>query len=302
MNILVLFSYGSLTSMDEVPDFYRDIYHGHAKDTDIARGTETYRSYGMPDPLGSNMRRIKRALVQRLENETGEEWISIIANRHTSPTIEEAAKKCAELDPKRIVTLSLNPFDSLTGNTVYARKFENELRKINAADALIHAPALCENRQFIEVLTDRAQTALDWLPGNVRSEAELVFTLHSKPGVPKAHQKMITQYETVAEEVSKALGVNAYHLAYRSGRPAPERWLGPDVLDVVEELHKQKVPAVLFIEVLSVVQNLEAVHEVTTGAVGRAREYGMEAVQSEYLNDSADFVEMLGGHLLEAIG
>lgn len=299
MNILVLFSYGSLKTIDDVSGFYHDIFHGHATESHIATGVERYESIGMADPLGANTTRIGRALIKRLQKETGGIWDIFIANHHSIPSIETVAKECVLLNPQRIVTFGLTPFDSVTGNTAYEKKFKKIFRSKNNTTQLIHVPPYCENEQFIEVITDRAKTALTWLPAIVHSDAEIIFTVHSMPGIAKVHQKMINQYERLAEKIAIGLGIERYHRAYRSGQPAPQRWLGPDVLDVISSIAKRDVPAIIFIEVLSVIENMEVIQEITRDAIEKARTLGMEAVQSEYLNDSIDFVEVLVDHVLK---
>jgi ferrochelatase len=297
MNILVIFSYGSVTSIDEVAGFYNDIYHGTATDENIANGIRTYDAYGMADPLAANSRRVGRALAKKLAKETGEPWKSYIANHHTDPSIQRVAEICIDLNPKRIATFSLTPFDSLTGSNAYEKRFRKHFRAKNTETKLIPIPPFSNNESFIEVMTNRAQTAFEWLPHDLHDQVEVVFTAHSKPGTPKAHQQMITEYETLAKKITASLPVNNYHVTYRSGKPLPERWLGPDVLDVIDKLHEKGVQALLFIEALSVIENHEAIQEVTKDAVGKAKELGMAAVQSEFLNDSADFVDTLFEHI-----
>lgn len=297
MNILVLFSYGSLRKIDDVAGFYTDIYHGHATESDIASGIELYESIGKADPLGANTTRIGQALTNKLMNETGEEWQLFIANHHAIPSIETVAEKCAELNPKQLVTFSLTPFHSVTGSNAYEKKFTNIFRATNSTTTLVHIPPYCGNELFVEALTDRAQTAHDWLPADVSGDVEIIFTVHSMPGVPAVHQKMIDQYGLLAKKIATSLHIDNYHLAYRSGN-SKQRWLKPDVLDVVSEVAKRDVRAVLFIEALSVIENMEVIQEITKDAINKSRELGMKAVQSEYLNDSIDFIEALEDHLL----
>ena len=300
MNILVLFSYGSLTTLDDVSAFYQDIYHGKATDEVINKATKNYESLGVPDSLGANTKRIGRALIKRLAVETGETWEVFIANHHSRPSIETIAEQCAKLNPKKVATFGLTPFHSVTGNVAYAKKFSRIFRTTNESTELVHIKPFCENEAFIRVMIDRAKTAYNWLPEKMREDTEIIFVAHSMPGLPKVHEKMIKQYQTLARKIAAGVGIEAYHIAYRSRNPK-HRWLGPDVLDVINQLNARKVPAVIFIEVLSVVENLEAIQEVTRDAVDKAREYGIKAVQTEFLNDSTDFVEALGDHIWECL-
>lgn len=297
MNILVLFSYGSLRTIDDVAGFYNDIFHGRATVSDITAGGQRYESYGMTDPLGSHTKRIGLALTKRFMLETGEEWEVFIGNHHAIPSIETVAKKCAQMNPKRVVTFGLTPFNSITGNDAYERTFRKHLLAENKNTPLIHIPPYCEHELFIKVLTDRVKTARDWLSATVRNDAEIIFTMHSMPGIPKAHEKMIKQYERLTSKVATSLEIKDYHLAYRSGQPE-QRWLEPDVLDVVAKLGERSVPAIVFVEVLSVIENMEVIQEITQEAIEKAQKLGIKAVQSEYLNDSIDFIEALEDHTL----
>lgn len=300
MNILVLFSYGSLRSIDKVAGFYDDIFHGHATEEDIMTGVQKFDSIGMADPLGANTTRIGRALIKRLMKETGEEWKVFIGNRHAQPSIEYVAQTCAKMSPKRVVTFGLTPFDSVTGNSAYEKKFKKHFLSENDRTELIHVTPYAEHEPFVDVLIDRAKTARNWLSSSIRDEAEFVFTVHSLPGIPAVHQKMISQYEEIAKKIAISLKVKDYHIAYRSGHP-DQRWLEPDVLDVISDLAKNDVPAIVFIEVLSVIENMEVLQEITGDAINKAKNLGIKAVQSEYLNDSIDFVEALEEHVLKSV-
>lgn len=85
MNILILLSYGSLRT---IADFYNDIFHGHATEANIEASIRHYESIGMTDPLGANTNRIGRAMIKRLEKETGEHWKFFIANHYAQPAIK----------------------------------------------------------------------------------------------------------------------------------------------------------------------------------------------------------------------
>lgn len=298
MNVLVLFSYGSLRTIDDIPSFYQDIYHGHATREDIQQAIDTYRWYGKADPLGTHTYRIGRALQKKLELQTKEPWQFFVANRHASPSIREVAEMCHAMKPKRILSLSLTPYDSITGNQAYVKEFKKHLQAKDNQLVLRHIRPFYDHRLFVEACIDRVLTAKQWLSESSRTEAEIVFTMHSMPGLPEAHARTIQQYEQLVKSIAKGANVSNYHLAYRSGNPE-QRWLEPDVLDVVETLKNRNVPAVIFVETLSVIENMEVNQEITKNAIEKARQLGIEAVQSEYLNDSIDFIEALENHVWE---
>lgn len=296
MNILVLFSYGSLYSLDDIPFFYDDIFHGHATKEHIHAAVQTYENFGKADPLGAHTNRIGRALIKRLEEKSGQRWTMFVANHHAKPSIEEVAVMCKDLQPERVVTLHLTPFHSVTGKQAYEKKFQKHFLNDLNPSQLIHIPSFSRHQMFIDVLVDRVDTALHWLREDVREEAEIIFTMHSLPGVPEAHRKTIDQYEQLAQEIAHCTGVKHYHLAYRSGNPH-QRWLKPDVLDVIYQREESGVRAIVFVEVLSIIENMEVIQEITKEALHTARALHIQAVQSEYLNDSADFIDALESHL-----
>lgn len=57
----------------------------------------------MADPLGANTNRIGRAMIKRLEKETGEHWKFLIANHHAQPSIETTEKNALALMQKELL-------------------------------------------------------------------------------------------------------------------------------------------------------------------------------------------------------
>lgn len=221
-----------------------------------------------------------------------------IANNYARPSIPTVAKECAAMKPKKVVTFTVTPFDSVSGNTAYEKEFTEHFQATANTAELIHVPPFADDDLFVDVFLDRVETAYHWLAESVRADAEIIFTVHSRPGTPKDHQKMIEQYERLALKVADSLAIKNYHLAYRSGNPHRE-WLAPDVMDLVSELHRKEVPAIVFVEALSVVSNMEVLQEITQDAIETTQDLGIVAIQSEYLNDSADFVLALFHYLLQ---
>lgn len=302
MNAIILFSYANLHSIDDIEPFYHHIFHGNVKEDSVARGRHMYESVGTCDPLASNTRRIGEALVRRLKESTGEQWTFYIGNKHIAPFISDAVQACLKDGAKRIVTLGLTPFASRTGTEVYERKVVQVLDNQGYSHIPVkHISPFFNDEMVIDVLSSRLNDAINWLPECVRDQAEVIFTAHSMPGRPEAHQVFIDQYTILAQRLIETTEMSSYHLAYRSQGAHPQIWLEPNVLDVIKQIGENNGQAVVICELLSVIANAEAISELGEDSKHLANQLGMDFVQTEYLNDSDDFMQALFQHVFHEV-
>jgi len=302
MNALILFSYGSIESIDEIAAFYDHLTYGNATRERIDKGVRLFKSIGTVDPLASVTKRIGRALVSRLKLETEEDWTYYIGNKHISPFVEDAVRECVEDGASNIYTLSLTPLYSKTGTRVYELAVAKALHQLGREDVrLTHIPVLYGNDAFVRLLADRLTDAVQWLPRDLQDDAEIIFTSHSMPGNRETQADFIRQYESLAAGIIDKSPVKNYRLAYRSATPGKQPWLEPDILDCLREVKEEGKKAVVVSELLSVIENAEAIQEVGRDAKELAHSLGMEFVQTEYVNDSHDFIEVLVNHLMETV-
>lgn len=302
MNALILFSYANIHSIDDVKPFYKHIFHGNVKESSLQRGMKMYRSLATCDPLAPNTERIGKSLIRRLKQLTGEEWQFYIGNKHIEPFVEDAVKQCLKDGARRIVTLALTPFYSRTGIEMYEKEVIKNLKKQNAENiSLLHIPPFYYDPNIIDVFSDRLQHAIHWLPKSLRNEANVIFTAHSMPGRPEAHQVFIQQFKTLSERLIATTAINKYYLAYRSQGDYPQIWLEPNVLSVIKNIAKNGGKAIVVCELLSVIANAEAITELNVESKTLAEDLGMYYVQTEYLNDSDDFLTALSQYVFQKL-
>lgn len=296
MNALILFNYGSLHSLDDVTPFYKHVLHGHVTEEFLEKGYELFRSLGTADPLTSISRRAGREIAAILERNTGEQFKVYFGNKHSAPLIKEATAQAVADNAKEIMTLTLSPLHSKTGVRVYEQSVRNTLRKLNAEHIpLTHVSGYYDDERFMNVMVDRLRTAIRWFPQSIRQQSEIFFTVHSMPGTAETHQEFIAQYEYLATNLIEMAGWKGpYHLAYRSGGPSDQKWLGPDILTAVMDASVRKKRGIISCELLSITRNAEVIQEVGREAQQLAHSLGMDFVQTEYLDDSTDFINMLG--------
>lgn len=299
MQAIILFSYSSIQSIDDIKPFYDHLTYGQATSATYERGLRLFHSIGKADPLGLVTRRIGRALVSRLEHETEEKWRFYIGTKHSSPFVEDAVKQALQDGANRIYTLSLTPLYSKTGTRVYERTVVNTVEKLDKRGIdMTHIPALYHQDPLSDLLADRLENAIHWLPRELRDEAEIIFTSHSMPGNEKTQHDFIRQFEGLATNIIEKSSLKSYRLAYCSATSGKQPWLGPDILDVVRQVKKEGKRAVIVSELLSIIENAEAIQEIGRDAKKLAHSLDMAFVQTEYLNDSFDFVQFLVDYVL----
>lgn len=293
MNALLLFSYANINSMDDIESFYMSLSHGSVSKETLNNGKNMFQSLGTSDPLGTNTRRIGKALTEKLQQITGETWKYYIGNKHIYPFVDDAIDQCVKDGVEQIFTLSLTPFYSRTGTEFYEKQAVKALQKRSQYVKITHVTPFYQHASFVNVMQNRLSDAIHWLPKQLREEAVVIFTAHSMPGTEKAHMNFIRQYQSLAQTLAATTKLKEYFLAYRSRGSQPERWLEPDVLDVIKDIASTGVKAVIVCELLSVIANAEAVRELGSDAKKTAYKHGMFFVQTEYVNDSYDFINAL---------
>jgi len=93
--------------------------------------------------------------------------------------------------------------------------------------------------------------------------------------------------------VAERAGLERWSFAFQSESATGEPWLGPDIVDHLDELHGQGVKKVLVAPVGFVSDHLEILWDIDVEAREKAAELGLELDRIESLNDDPAFVRAL---------
>ena len=275
---VVLMAYGSPERLEDVPAYYADIRGGrpiapeHLDDL-VAR----YRSLGVEthNPLNAITERTRSALERELGTPV------FTGMKHWHPRIADAAERALAGGADTIVGLVLAPHYSRLSIAGYREQLE---RAIDARADLRFVDSWHDFPPFVELLAERVRA----------THRHVVFTAHSLParvlqeGDPYQEQL----YET-ARLVAEEAGISEWSFSYQSASPTGEPWLGPDILDHLDDLHAQGVTAVLVCPVGFVSDHLEIRWDIDVEAQERARELGMDLERIEMPNADPAFVTAL---------
>ena len=284
---VVLMAYGSPERLDDVPAYYADIRGGRPIKPELLEDlVQRYRSLGIED--GSPLNAITEQMRSALEHELGDVHV-FTGMKHWTPRISEAAESALAAGAQTIVGLVLAPHYSSMSVGGYRRQLEEA---IAGRAELTFIDSWHDEPGFIELLAERVRG----------TEAHVIFTAHSLParildeGDPYKEQLLET-----SRLVAERAGIADWSFSFQSESPTGEPWLGPDILDHLEDLHARGVEDVLVCPVGFVADHLEIRWDLDREAAERASDLGMRFARIEMPNADLGFVRVLAGLVRRAL-
>ena len=281
---VVLMAYGSPSDLEDIRPYLEDIRGGRpASDEAVEELTERYRRIGGRSPLDD----VTEATRSALERELG--FPVHVGMKHWSPRVAEAVDRALAGGADTIVGLVLAPHYSRLSIDGYRERLD---------DALQGRAEL----RFIESWHDH-EPYLDALADRVRgTDAHVVFTAHSLParileqGDPYKEQLLET-----SRLIAARAGLESWSFAFQSASATGEPWLGPDILDELDDLHARGVERVLACPIGFVSDHLEILWDLDVEGRERAAELGLEFDRIESLNDDPELVRGLAELVREVV-
>ena len=272
---VVLMAYGSPERLEDVPAYYADIRGGrpiapeHLDDL-VSR----YRALGVEqhNPLNALTEQTRAALERTL-------GLPVFTGmKHWDPRIADAADRAVASGAEVVVGLVLAPHYSKLSIAGYRAQLE---------EALADRAEL----RFIESWHD-FPPFVDFLADLVRgTPRHVVFTAHSLPAriLAEGDPYQDQLYET-ARLVAEEAGLTEWSFSYQSESPTGEPWLGPDILDHLDDLRARDVRSVLVCPVGFVSDHLEIRWDIDVEAKERAEQLEMDLERIEMPNADPVFI------------
>ena len=275
---VILMAYGSPERVADVPAYYADIRGGRPiAPEQLEDLVARYRALGIEDANPLNA--ITEATRAALEAELG---LPVFTGmKHWQPRIAAAVDAALDQGATTLVGLVLAPHYSRLSIAGYRALLEDALA---GRARLVFVESWHDDPGFVAFLADRVRG----------TEAHVVFTAHSLPariideGDPYRDQLLET-----ARLVADAAGVADWSFSFQSESPTGEPWLGPDILDHLDELAAAGVEDVLVCPVGFVSDHLEIRWDIDNEAQERAAGLGLRLERIEMPNDEPRFVAAL---------
>jgi ferrochelatase len=277
-------AYESPERLDDVPAYYADIRGGRPiKPEQLDDLVSRYRVLGIEDE--SPLNAITEETRAALERELGDVPV-FTGMKHWRPRIADAAERALTGGAQTVVGLVLAPHYSELSIVGYR---EQLAAAVAERAELLFVDSWHDEPGFVDVLVDRVRG----------SDAHVVFTAHSLPA--RAALVYKEQLLETSQLVAERAALDDWSFSFQSESPTGEPWLGPDILEHLEDLHGRGVRKVLVCPVGFVADHLEIRWDLDHEAAQKSKELGLEFARIEMPNADPRFVAVLAGLVRKAL-
>jgi ferrochelatase len=290
---VLLMTYGSATSAEDVPAYLRSVRGG--RDPDPALVAEFLRRYQLIgwSPLVRITREQGAALQRLLDAEHGAGRYRVeVGMLHSEPRIDEAVARLAVAGVRRLVGIVLSPQWSPQIMGGYRRALEAAAWRLGPDAEVTVAGPWHRTPAFCDALAEKVEQALAALG----PEVPVLFTAHSLPKVVVDRDPgYLDQIAETIQAVVQRTGLDPgrWQFAYQSAGHSPEEWLKPDLKDLLPGLRAAGHRAVLVVPVQFLADHLEILYDLDVAARAEAEEAGLAFHRIELLNTSPTFIRAL---------
>ncbi len=299
---VVLMTYGSPATLDEIPSYMKNVRGGREPDEDLVK--EFRRRYALIG--GSPLVQITRAQAAALEsalNRGGRSYKVVAGMRFSKPFIADVVAQSAK-DSGRVLGVIMSPQYSPIVMSGYVDALRQAVAKLNRP-GLTWSVSEDWHMQpfFLKALAQRVKEALERFPAGERDDVQVLLTAHSMPKrVVEKEPGYIDDLKETAAAVAELAGLakERWMFCYQSAGHSPEEWLKPDFADVMPELRQAGCRRVLVAPVQFLADHLEILYDIEIAARKQAEDAGMEFARIESLNTSPLFIEALAAVVRES--
>ena len=292
---VLLMYYGTPSGPGDVERYYTDIRGGRPPSPEaLAELRERYEAIGGDFPLARITREQADALERALnESEVGPQFRVYLGAKHSPPFVQDAVRAMADDGIRRGIGLVLAPHYSKMSIGGYIERARDALPEGLEIDFV---RSWFENERYLDLLAERVAAAIERLPADARADALVVFTAHSLPErILEWGDPYPEQLEQTAKLVAARLALSGERVgtAWQSAGRTPDPWLGPDLVEVVEEAAREGRPGVVVAPCGFVADHLEILYDVDIEARGAAERAGIALERTESMNADPAFVAVL---------
>ena len=274
-------AYGTPATPDDVEAYYTHVRRGRPPTPELLADLQRrYAAIGGTSPLLE----VTRRQAAGLQAELGDDFRVELGMKHAPPFIEDGVAALATAGIERAVGLVLAPHYSALSVGEYASRAESVDVSVDVIEQWWDAPG------YLDLLADAVKRGLDTLPEG----SEVVFTAHSLPvRIVETGDPYPDQLRATAEAIAARAGLAPWSTAWQSAGRTPDPWLGPDILEVLDDRARAGRAGVLVCPCGFVSEHLEILYDLDVEARARAGALDLPFARTAMPNDDPAFLRTL---------
>jgi len=298
---IMLMAMGGPDKLEHVEPYLLDVRGGRPTTPELVEEIrERYRVTGGKSPVLGITREVSRKLEQKLNGPGGERYRVYVGLRHWHPYIKETYAELLDDQPEALIGLCMAPQYSAMSIGAYAKKLEEARSVLGGEFPVTLIQSWHRHPGLVEAIGDNIQAALLKFPANVRPAVPVLFTAHSLPErVLASKDPYPDEVRGTMDAVCERMKLAATRFAYQSQGRSDERWLGPTVESVLDDLHAEGHRHVLLAPIGFISDHLEVLYDIDVDFKRRVESRGMQLERIDMLNASTPLINILAS-VLEA--
>jgi protoporphyrin/coproporphyrin ferrochelatase len=289
---VLLMAYGSPDKLEDIEPYYTDIRRGRKPSPELLDElTDRYKTIGGKSPL----LRITKEQAASLDANLGSEYRVYIGMRHWKPWIHEAVLEMKLDGVEEAVGIIMAPHFSGMSIAKYMQAVEEAKEKHQANFKIKFIESWHNHPLFIEALSEKIDVARKKFTEEEQQKLAVIFTAHSLPEkILKDNDPYTVQLLETSELVAQKANIPIWRFAFQSAGRTEEKWLGPDLRDLMEELTSEGFKSMLVCSVGFIADHLEVMYDIDVEGKEKAKELGVHLERTESLNDNPKLTKLFG--------
>jgi protoporphyrin/coproporphyrin ferrochelatase len=309
---VLLMAYGTPRDPDEIEPYYTDIRRGRPPTPEaLADLVARYAAIGGVSPLARLTEAQRDALRAALDAAAPGRFQVALGLKHADPKVEVAARELAEAGVDTIVGLVLAPHYSSYSIGQYLERTRQGAAEAGGSTRVIGIDSWALEPAFVTFLADDLRARLDAMRERTGGAVRVLFTAHSLPErIIAAGDPYPDELRSTAAAVAAELGLvegTDWQIAWQSAGRTPEPWIGPDILEVIDELGAPTddaaatVAGVIVCACGFVADHLEVLYDLDIEAAARAGAHGLAFDRTACVNDDPAIMAALARRVIAAV-
>lgn len=296
-------AYGTPETLDDVEPYYTHIRNGRPPTPEaLADLRERYRLVGGRTPLLELSQSVADQLQTRLATKAPGQYKVYLGMKHWHPFIGDVVPRMIADGIEDVVAVVLAPHYSRYSLEGYRKYINKALEHAERPFKLHFIESWHTHPAFLELTVARIREAMQRFPAAAHPAVTVLFSAHSLPEkIVSLGDPYPAYLQESAAAVANRLGLDDWRFCYQSAGNTGEPWLGPDILDYLDELHAEGKQYVLSVPFGFVADHLEVLWDIDTEAQTKAAEHGMMLHRIRMPNADSEFVDVIEGVLASRI-